>query len=140
MTHEVEIRPGCSLTVAVHDDATLTAEVTSPNLTVAARNPDTLYVTLADYGVDMPPALLTALWRDVRNARALRVAQDPEARRKAEETVERIGRHLGLLTKAVETPSIHSCPCGQDPEDCCGRPRACIGGRTITDPLDKEAA
>lgn len=77
MTHTVDIRPGCTLTVIVHDDASLTGEVDHPNLTVAARNPDTLFNTLADYGVQMPPLFMGDLWREVRNANFRRVDSLP---------------------------------------------------------------
>jgi len=90
------------LQVTVHADGSLTGEVIDdgrgPNawLTCAARNPGTLTRTLAEYGIDTPQDFQNALWRDVRNARARRVAEDPEARQRAEALMQRVSRSLGL--------------------------------------------
>ena len=99
MTHVVEIRPGCTLTVIVHDDVSLTGEVDHPNLSVAARNPDTLFNTLADYGVEMPEELRETLWRDVRNANFRRVESlpaDAPERLRAQAVVDRLTKAYDL--------------------------------------------
>lgn len=107
MSLTVTLGPDRELVVSVYEDGTLAAFVhdgryppeENPYLSLDARNVDTLVSTLADYGVDVPGEFQRDLWIRSRDARRKRMASLPANhpdRVKAEATIDRIAKHLGL--------------------------------------------